>query len=590
MNAGASLGSIQRANVSVDPAPVVLVDGVPEPRLAVERYSVDGPLDFRSASLSVDRSEVVPGVLERWLCSEVSIALPVRLSDGGASWPILMRGVLKQIETSEAVGTNRRWFDLVDDWDERLSRPAESIWWRNLNGSLVEKDSGRLSVGPDANRSELTYAINGNDVHVIQPGSGLSWTVADALASLSAFSGLDLNLRGLPRETANEYLMISIDLAKPKKLALQAILDAYDLVIQRELVRSNGTISERRAVRPYATGRPIKAVWADDTRPIGDVLKFDSDQPAKAAQQWVARAGGWRVESSFVLVGGWDPALEGQADDEYDKDLSSDFTTYADVYRLWVLNEDGFFSGSPYNRGPAFDLTAFFGYGTIDPQPLVFQPNLTLTESGTPFKPVVEISTNSGAGWSIFSGAAQILDDRAGVYLDTTTLPTEFLAAAKTGTARVRLTATLTSPVPVEIKRWHGNAQLGTMPPNVVDVSSTFAFRRVDPQSAHYPYVQSGFYRADEADDSNRMLRWLVNKMARLAAYAPSNGRASLEIAGTLPMLRPGDRLFDVGGPGLAADGRAQAMSAVGAAVRSLEVDYTHHPRKGRTTLIQLGF
>jgi hypothetical protein len=152
------------------------------------------------------------------------------------------------------------------------------------------------------------------------------------------------------------------------------------------------------------------------------------------------------------------------------------------------------------------------------------------------------------------------------------------------------VTATLTSPVPVELKRWHGNEQLGTLPPNVVDLASSFGFRRVDPQSVHYPYVQAGLYQADEADDSNRMLRWLVNKMARLAVYAPSDGRASLEIAGTLPTLRVGDRLFSVGGPGLTADGRSQAMSNTGATVLSLETRYAYHPRKGRTTLIQLAY
>ncbi len=590
MSAGASLGAVHRSGVSDDPAPVVFIDGVPEPRLAVERYAVDGPLDIRSADLSVDSIGSGPGALERWLCSQVSIGLPMRLSDGSASWLILMRGAFKRVEAGEAVGASKRWFGLVDAWDDLLSRPTQSIWWRNPNGTLVQRDSGLLAIGPDANRSQLTYPINGNNVHVIQPGSGLSWTVADALASLSAWSGLGLELRGLPREVTDADLAASIDLAKPKKLALQGILEAYGLVVQRDLMRAGGSVTERRVVRPCATGRPIKIVWADGKHPIGDALKLGSDQPAKAARQWIARADGWRVESSFVLVGGWDPALQGQPDDEYDKALSSDFTTFADVYRRWVLNEDGLFSGPPYNRGPAFDLTAFFGHGTIGPRPLVFQSNLTLNDSGTPMKPVIEISTNSGAGWSIFSGARRVLDDRAGVYLDTTKLPAAFLAAAKAGTARVRVTATLVSPIPVELKRWHGNAQPGTLPANVVDVSSAFGFRRVDPQSVHHPFIQTGFYQADEADDSGRMLRWLVDKMARLAALAPSDGRASLQVAGTLPLLRPGDHLFDVGGPGVTADKRSQAMSSVGAAVLSYETRYGLNTRNGRTTLIQLAY
>lgn len=590
MSAGTSLELVHHPGVSDDPAPVVMVGGVPEPRLSVERYAVDGPLDIRSAELTVDLADGIPGVLDRWLCAEVSIALPVRLFDGGTRWPILMHGMLKKLETEEAVGTNLKRFVLTDDWDALLSRSVANIWWRNPNGTLFQQAKGVFETGADANRSEQTYAMTGGDLHVIQPGSGLSWTVAQAMTSLSTLSGMGLELRGLPREVADAQLMEPINLARPVKLALANILETYDLVIQRDLSRVDGTVTERRAVRPYATRRPINVVWADEKRPIGDTLTFETEQPAQAARQWIARAGGWRVESSFVLVGAWDPALEGQADDEYDMDLSSDFATYADVYRRWVLNEDGYFSDTPYNRGPTFDLTAFFGYGTVDPQPLVFESTLTLDDGGAAMKPVFEISTNSGAGWSIFSGARVVLDDRAGVYLDTTTLPTAFLTAAKAGTAKVRVTATLISPEPVELKRWHGNAQLCTLPPNVIDVASAFGFRRVDTQSVHYPYVQSGLYQADEADDSNRMLHWLVDKMARLASYAPSNGRASLEIAGTLPLLRVGDRLFGVGGPGLAADGRSQAMSSVGASVLSFETRYAYHPRNGRTTLIQLAY
>lgn len=590
MNAGASLGPVPRTGVSDDPAPVVLIDGVPEPRLAVERYSVKGPLSIGSAVLLIDLPEGASGVLERWLCSQVLIALPVRLSDGGASWPILMRGVLERVDAGEAAGSRERLLVLFDDWEDLLSRPADTIWWRNPNGSLVKRVSGLLAIGSNANRSAQTYAINGIQAHVIQPGSGLSWSVADALQTLSALSGLGLALRGLPREIANAQLMKAVDLTKPLKPALEGILEDYGLVIQRDLSRDGGAVTERRAVRPYATGRPIRIVWADGTQSIGDVLSVGSDQPAKAAQQWVARAGGWKVESSFVLVGGWDPALEGLADDEYDKQKSSDFATHADVYRRWVLNEDGLFSGAPYNRGPAFDLTGFFGNGAVDPQPITFESNVTLTDDGTPVKPIVQISTNSGAGWSIFAGAKEMLHGRAGVYLDPTALPTAFLAAAKSGTARVRVTASLISPVPIEIKRWHGNALVGTRPAKRLDVSALFSFRRVDPQSIHYAGIHSGLFTADVADHANRMLRWLIDKMAGLRAYAPSNGRASLQIAGTLPTLRPGDRLFDAGGPGLAADGRSQATSSVGATVLSFQTRHAHHPRKGRTTTIQLAF
>jgi hypothetical protein len=563
-----------------------MIDDIPEPRLALESIKAQGPLDRRSARVLLDEPMDSAGVLQHWLNARVSVAWPVRLNDDEIVWPILMQGELKEVQSSDSVGVRGRVFELTDLWSGSVSRPLDTVWMLNPDGSLISQPTGKLVVGQDSNRSAARFSINGVLVFVIENGSGLSWSVRDSLETISATAGLGLSLAGLPREVADTEIEKTIDLAKSVSNMLRSLLESFGLVIQRDITRQGGTITELRTVRAISSGRPIRINWGDDDRPMGDALKVKADRPTPTARLWIARAGGWRVESTFDLVGGWDPALEGQPDDEYNKNKSSNFTTYADVYRRWVLNEDGFYTGAPYNRGPAFDLTTFFGGANVDPQPLAFQSNLTLDGFGSPLKPIVEMSTDSGLNWSVYPKSTSILDDRAGVYLSSVSLPANFLTAAKAGTARVRVTASLLSPLRVEIPRWHGNAFTSVLAPLVFDLSDRFRFQRVNKNSVHYTGVLTGTLAADEVDHSNPMLGWLVRRLGRHSR----DGRATLELAGAWPLIRPGDCLREVRGPGAAANGQTQALTRRGASVLACETWFTKRQRSGRTTRLDLSF
>jgi len=591
VNACASLGPVRRSGISDDPKPVVLIDGVPEPRLSVDSYSATGPMDSRSSRLLLDLPDGVPGLLPRWLCAQVVIAWPMRLVDDQIAWPVLMQGSLKQVEASEAAGERGHWFELIDDWGDQTSKPIDAIWWLNTDGTLIQKLVGEMSIGANSNRSTDRFDIDGQQAHALEAGSGLEWTVKSALETVSAFAGFTLLLNGLPRKLASAPLLNRIDLTRPISKALKSILEPYGLVIQRDLFLEGANVIERRAVRPISRGRPIRVAWAGEDQPLGDVLKIKTDRPAQAAQKWTARAGGWVVESTFDLVRAWDPALEGQPDAEYDKANSSNFTTYANVYRRWVLNEDGFFTGPPYNSGPAFDLTAFFGLGAIDPQPLIFKPNLTLQDVGTPINPIIEMSTNGGAGWSIFPNKTLALDSLAGIYLDPATLPPAYLAAAKSGQARIRVTASLMSPVSVDVSRWRGNAFTGKLPPRILDLAGVFRFQRIDSKSVHYADVQAGTLQADEADQTNLLLNWLVDQMSlHERSGEPGDGKATLELAGFWPMLRPGDRLLEARGPGASANGEAQAITRSNTHILLIDTRSGARRRSGKTTRVELTF
>lgn len=591
MNACASLGIAKRTGVLCDPEPVVLINGVPEPRLAVSSYSAKGSLDIRSARLYVDEPDDVPGKLAHWLCAEVAIALPLRLTDDQVRWPVLLKGVLKKLESTVSSGGQGLWFELTDTWSESLELPAMSIWLRQSSGLVIKQDEGSLDIGLSANRSTDTFNINSQDIHVIQEGSGLHWTVVEALKTISVIADLGLSLNGLPRDVTNEVLVHSVNLARPVADGLKRLMDEYRLAIRRDISREAGVLIEKRSVRPTSKGRPIRVVWADDAQPVGDVLKIDSDSPTQVSRLWIARADGWLVESTLNLVGGWDPSFEGQADSTYDKQLSTDFSTYADVYRRWVLNEDGFYSQPPYSRGPAFDLNSLFGTTGIDPQPLSLKSNLTLGDDGNPLKPVIEMSTTGGSSWTVISMPSDILKERAGIYLDPKKLPGDFLTAAKAGLARVRVTAVLASPTPVEISRWQGNAFTCTLPPLIHDVSKAFRFQRVDPASIHHTDIESGTLSANKTDHTNAMLRWLVNRVTRHdAGGARHGGQMSLELVGTWPLLKPGDRLLEASGPGVAADGQPQAVTKLGGTILSIESCYEKQSTRGRRTKVKLTF
>lgn len=591
MHACASLGCSVKPGASDDIEPLVFVNGAPDRRLHVVSYHVDGPMDTRRAALLVDEASPSAETMARWLDADVVVALPAQLSDGETRWPVLSHGSLSQVESGEVAGQHELTFELLGDWERLLELPPSAIWWLNDSGTVTTRDDGELDVGLKANRSLERHSVNGSAIYLIGDGTGEAWTVADALETISATAGLSLNLQGLTRDVIRAELMQSIDLTKPLSNALERILEPYQLCIVREMNRSGGLVVEQRFVRPISHGRPIRLGWGGEAASPSDLLSVDTDQPSRAARKWIARASGWMIESTFDLVGAWDPSLEGLSNDEYDRDLSSNFALYEDVYRRWVLNEDGYYSQPLYNRGPAFNLNGFFGVTGIATQTLPFGDNLTGTSIGNGYPPVVELSTNGGVDWTIATISIDELKDRAGVYLDPDTLPGDFLSAAKTGFARVRVTATLTNPLPVQLTRWQGNAFSPQLPDRVVDVSDHFFFRRVDPDSIHYAGVSSGNLVADEIDDTQRMFRWLVDTVTRDDQGGERlGGQAKLKLSGLWPMLRPGDKLLNVGGPSVAADGGSQALTGRGGTVRSVKLDYSANSRNGRTTTVDVTY
>jgi len=571
MKACASLPAIVDAAYGAVSHPVVLVNGVPEPGLIVREWRAVGPLDRRRALIKVDTVRGVNALAGRLAEATVTLASAHRLVDGEVRWAVLLHGRFVGGEVGLAAGDDRHELGLEDFWGLRLEESLRGAWWQTDNGLVFDdKLPAVIRVGRSANRSDRMWWVGGNLVYVFQDG-GLPWSVSDALEMLSALAGIHLSLRMIPREIGDQPLLKAVDLRRSIGEALAGVLSFHGLVVQRDLVRESGLIVEKRAIRPVDRGRKISLAWADTQRPHGQVLRVKADRSVKMARQWIGRVDGWRVESTVELVNGWDSLLDGESDATYSKTNNSNFDVYANVFRLWVLNEDGHFSQPPYNQGAAFDLSVFFGQGAIQPTPLRFLPTLTLDDTGVGRSPIVEMSTDGGVNWLVYPGVVKIRNDRAAVYLDDPTLPLSFLSAAKTGSARIRVTASLRSPVPVQESRWTGNPFKGTRPAKVFDLGGGFRFQRVASGSIYFDDIVNGSLAANEFDETHALNDWLIDQI-RLADtnLEDKQGRSDLVLVGAWPGLRVGDCLVNTSGSGLDAGGCSEAVVARGAVVQSM--------------------
>ncbi|MEX0886048.1 MAG: DUF5309 family protein [Phycisphaeraceae bacterium] len=565
--------------------PVVLVEGVPEPGLRVSAVSMTGPTDLRQAWIELADAAGDASVA-RWSGREAMVGLPQRLVDGSVRWVVLAAGVLAAAQRREAAGQRHDELTLEDAWTRQLASPVAAIWWAGAEGALRREHAGTLEPGPGGNRSAARFEIGGERVHLPagEGGGGGVWTLGDALESVSALADLGLELSLLPTVLEAAPLTARVNLARPVGDVLTALLASYGLIVRREMSREGATLIERRVVRPLGHGRCVRLSRGGGGRRLSDLLRVDIESPARAAEAWVAQGAGWQIESTFELVGGWSPALEGEADAAYDRQQSDDFATYRNVYRQWVLNEDGGFSGLPYER-ERIDLGVFYGRDDLRAQALPFERCVTRDDAGQAREPVVEVSTNAGANWSQYPGQAAVLGDRAGVYLSDDALPAAFLDAAKAGTARVRVTASLTCPRPVERVRWRGNPFAGGVARRELDVRQAYHFRRVDAGSIHHDAVRASELAADEVDQGAAMERWLVDRMreADVGATEPT-GRGRLTLGGSWAMLRVGDRLIE---PGEAATVEELALS-----VWSLRCEFAagSGSRSGPVTRVEVRF
>ncbi|MFI4860975.1 MAG: hypothetical protein ACIAXF_09875 [Phycisphaerales bacterium JB063] len=561
--------------------PVVLIDGVPEPGLYAVEFDAAAPLDARSARLGV--SQELWSARRMLFNRPATLAVPHGLTDGASRFEVLAHGVLRMPAHRRRSGVDERVLELVDDWALRMERPIGLVWAWGSQG-LEQVLDGRLGLGALANRSRDRHVVDGRAVYLLED-SGEPWTLGDAVDTLAAFADLPLDTTMLGDAFRRRRLAVTLDLTQPVGDVLRRLLGSASCMVRCERLRVGQVIRVAQAVLPASAGRRFWLPWGGSDAGGTRVSRVSLTEEVTPSRRWVLRGARPRVESTFTLVPGWDPSLAGEADAAYGRSTSSDFALYGPVFRRWVLNEDGAFSSAPYLSGAAFDLAGLFDDPRVVATPIRFERCLTRDDSGRAIEPVVEVSTDGGAAWVRYAGSASLLLDRAGVLLEDAVLPPAVLSAGQSGLLRVRVTATLRSPVALEQARWRGNPFTGAGPDRVIERGDAYRWQRVDGASIHAGAIDLGELSADEVDDRPGLLTDLLEQMSGDPGAGVSG---EVVLLGAWPTVGVGDRVLDLGGAGVGAGGVPTAIEEDTAVVAGLRVRYGVE-EGGPTTRLVLG-
>ncbi|MEM6257274.1 MAG: hypothetical protein AAGI37_03050 [Planctomycetota bacterium] len=535
----AAVGSTRPTTTPEATTPVVFVNGTPDPDLAVVSLRLEGPLDTRRATLHLakrlaDDRAAPPG-------AEVTIAVPHALSDGASRWQVLLSGRASDRAGDQLSGAERDAWVVPDRLAALLDEPLQR---------LLPRPAEDLLLGPVLDRIA-------------------SWLGAETVFACDA-----------------HLLAERIDATSPQTRSIASllgpVLSDLGLAVGQSLTLEGARVRRTLTVLPARSGRRVVLPWPDDEGRGGSVLSVTAGRQARPPRVWVARGGRPVVEDTFTLQPGWDPSLQGRPDSDYARLTSSDFGLYGPVYRAWVLNEDGAYNGAPFNLGQAFDAGALFDQPGTLRSPLRFGACLARDSAGRRLPPIIESSTDSGAAWSACPGRVEVMRDRAGVLLNDDELPSAVLSAAKAGTLRLRVTASLTSPDAIEARRWDGNPFAGPAPTRTVDLGGRYAWRAVAATSIHRDAVEAGTLSADTTDDRRALRAKLQAMIAQQPGPAVS---ARLGLAGAWTALRPGDRVGAALGRGVALDGSPAGFATRDARIQQIDLAFGVFNHAPRTTL-----
>ncbi len=202
-------------------------------------------------------------------------------------------------------------------------------------------------------------------------------------------------------------------------------------------------------------------------------------------------------EATFELIRGWPKAYDDYPKSNPQKlykhaDAWRETPVLADVWRKWVLNEDGSYIGTRPSVKKPFDLRDLFGTLYIERRRR-FEPCCTLNEDLTPFGHVGGVylewwDTNVASGSASSSGVwrpaddlsqeskvFRVLDKECGIRFDGNDIP--FQIYVQGANAKVRVTASIQGDRRVKIQRDAPKSLLAERKIEVVDIPSRFKYR-----------------------------------------------------------------------------------------------------------------
>lgn len=493
------------------------------------------PLDERAATFAIPDADanVVTDMLDGR--QGYSLVMPVSLNTRESRHIQLIHGQLISNSDHEHAGEKQQIWTITDSWTQHLDESIPIVASEDASGCCMIDRPGIIRAGKAGNRSTARYAIANDQVYlprVDEPG-GQQWSVGQAFETLSSLGRLDLNLAPLPTDIRLMPLPIDLDTSLPVRRILQALCEAVGCHVQR---------SAEADVGWPATGRPTICPASTPLGWVDAELCVDRriDHAVAAARRVVVRGQPPEVEVTVALLPGWDPSLESQADSYYDKLLSPDFASYGQVFRYWVLNEDGRFAAAPFNQPVPITATDLFPDQHLPLQPLVLRPCLTLDGAGSPLPILIEYRLDDQSGWEPYSGQSEILSGRVGVEFQEQTLDASWLAAARAGTLQVRATGRIVSPRRLTSVRWVGNPLAGVDESPERPLETDHAWRRVDSSSRYADRVADGELDARVADDRPQ----LHQQALIMTRSAQTNVQHAVTLPGMWWHIAPGQALL----------------------------------------------
>jgi len=436
--------------------PTVLVDGAATTELTTRQLLIEGPCDARSAVFALQRQASVVEPAERiahtrWLGQSVRVVATVDLGANEQATFDLFVGRI-----SESLGH-------LTARDNQLTLGAVDRWTDQLEQMIVFNAPATVQQSID----QLAQALGSNALRVVVSPATLRQALRFPLAG---------------------------------ERSLRSVLNLLDQH-HRIGVRQDRGIE----LREYRHGRPIVLRQGVGLSAVAVETRRNSRTQVRPTRHLV-RAVGERLESTFDLTPAWNAADEAGVDGDYQQSISSDWPRFANVYRLWLLNETGELGE------PRFQLETLIGDGRAVPaHPIPFGRCLTRDAAGQRLQPIVEFSDDGGASWQRYPGRVELLADRAGLRLADDALATSYFTAARTTGVRLRVTASVQNPLPIERVRWAGNPFAASFHTQVINLGDRFVRQRVLPSSRFAAEVASGQRTADERDDRPAMDQMLVD-------------------------------------------------------------------------------
>lgn len=557
---------------SMRPAPVLVeVEGIPAPQLELLEVTRDrGPrlnrARFRligAAGKGKARFEELSSLARPGRKIKAGIIFQTDMASGQQRyWPLFV-GIICQ-----------GWANMSGKTEGVEIMACDELTWHNVSaidgmrvlgpaGQAVYIQSAEAVFNPDGkgNCSVSAAEVNGKSYEIFQMESSQAhhWSYAGAIRYIAAEylrTDVDelLGCAGLEELTEGQVLR-DVDVTGLTPLeAIERLCRRAGLgFCLEEAPLSDGEVKEvlrfyrwgqgnKVFLRHQQAGEQLDLTWTNVVS-----CHIETAQPRRTIRA-VGLGDYQRFEATFELVGGWDPSLEVNDYDLYSPLTNDNFIEVRDVFRKWVLNEAGDYSGPPYNRGLSYDLSKVFGSGSYNPHRRRFLKCLSRDTAGKSLGYYLEVSYDDGVNWQVYPGAFNVLLDECGVYLTTTQLEVSVWNAIKKDVLRFRITVTLTADERLTQEVIDGPVDTARpIQTEVFELGKEFGYEQVTGQSIFSTQTQ-GLGPPEAADDREALRGYLRQQLQQLRQ---SQLKGSIQLTFLRPDIRPGDVVAHLAGRGV---------------------------------------